>query len=296
MVVDKAFFMLFRNAASARSFVACLALVPASVAFAACSTVTPAEPSCEGYRDEEPPAGAAVTWRFVNATNRTIYLAPAQGCSSVEAGYQLTGPEGTPVRTESDVCGGSCEMLQDYGNVACAADCAVPPIRALPAGTAWEHVWDATEWASTEMSEACVDNGGLDGEPSDTRPATSGPEHVMCVQRVAAAAGAYEFALDAFSACVDNDELCTCTTTDADGTCRVSDGFSAQVQGQKLSAKTTFSMPATGVVEVRFEGELCEPSSSTTPCAAYASNGCCEGEACVDDGTGQKRCTPPPAP
>jgi len=297
MAVDKAFFMHLFGLARSRSFVASIALLPAALAVAACSTVTPGEPSCEGYLDEAPAAAAAVTWRFVNATNRPIFLAPAQGCSAVEAGYQLTGPAGTPVRTESDVCGGSCEMLQEYGDVACAADCAVPPIRALPPGTTWEHVWDGSEWASAQMPQECVDDGGsFAQDATDTRPATSPPEPVTCLQRVTAEAGNYELSLDAFSACVNGDELCTCDTTDPDGTCRISDGFSGQVHGQKLSGKTTFTVPSTGVVEVRFEGELCEPSSNTTPCAAYASNGCCEGEACVDDGAGQKRCTPPPSP
>ena len=280
-----------RSASLIRPLLASIALLPASFAFLACSTVTPGAPSCDLFMNEEPEPTLAVTWRFVNATSQPIFLAPAQGCSSVEAGYLLTGPEGTPVVTESDVCGGSCEVLHEQGQVACAADCAVPPIRALPPGTAWEHVWEATEWATASMPNDCVAEDGFGADEQD------GPQDVDCRQRLVAESGQYEISLDAYSACVSGvDMLCTCATTDADGTCRVSDGFSSELKGKKLSAKTTFSVPAAGVVEVRFEGDLCQPSSSTTPCMGYGADGCCQGETCLEDNDGVKRCSPVSAP
>lgn len=294
MALDTLSFPSFRSSFLVRALLGSVALLPA-VAFTACSTTTTTEPSCEGYLNEEPPAAATMTWRFVNATNLPIFLAPAQGCSSVGAAYQLTGPEGG-VKTESDVCGGSCEMLQEHGDVACAADCAVPPIRALPPGTSWEHVWDGSEWASRDMPDACVESDGAFADARDARPATARAESVDCLQRVAAADGAYELSLEAYTACVSGDELCTCDSTDADGTCRVSEAFSSEVQGKKLSAKTSFTMPSPGVVEVRFEGELCRPSSTTTPCAAYGNDGCCQGETCSADAMGELRCVAAAAP
>jgi hypothetical protein len=140
------------------------------------------------------------------------------------------------------------------------------------------------------MPDGCVENDAAFAEATGTRPATARAESVDCVQRVAAADGAYELALDAYTACVSGDELCTCDTTEVDGTCRVSDAFSSEVVGKKLSAKTTFTMPSPGVVEVRFEGELCRPSSTTAPCAAYGSDGCCQGETCAADAMGELRC------
>jgi hypothetical protein len=142
------------------------------------------------------------------------------------------------------------------------------------------------------MPDDCVEQGGGIGpanEPSDG-------DHVECYQRVAAEAGNYELSLDAYTACVEGDELCTCDTTDPDGTCRVSDGFAATLTGKKLSAKTTFTMPSPGVVEVRFEGELCQPSSNTMPCAEYGAEGCCQGETCAVDPMGERRCMPVSSP
>jgi hypothetical protein len=239
-----------------RAIAAAACATPVFFAFAltACdSNVTPGGPVCSGFEDAEAVPTAAVTWRFVNATNVPLYLQPAEGCSSVEIGYRLTGTDGAVLTPESGPCAGSCEQLQEEGDLACAADCAIPPVRMLPPGTSFEHVWDATHWQQKEMSEECVASPG--GFPQ-SEPLDSGPEMIDCVQRVQAEPGRYELSLTAFTTCTAGTKPCDCEgAPDPDGTCRVADGFSAQLDGTPFNGKVSFSVPTTGVVEMRFEGQ-----------------------------------------
>lgn len=230
----------------------CATSLVLAVGMAACdSNVTPGEPPCDGFEDAEPETAKAVTWRFVNATNAPIFLQPAGGCSSAEIGYMLTGPGGTELTTQNGPCGGSCQQLQEEGELACAADCAVPPVRMLPAGTSFEHVWNATHWQAQEMSEECV--AASDGFPQ-SEPLDSGPEPVSCLQRVQAEPGTYDLALAAFTTCSSGSGACACEgSPDPDGTCRLAESYSAQLGGTKLDGKVSFSLPASGVVEMRFE-------------------------------------------
>lgn len=248
--------------------------------------------SCEGFDNATPVAASAVTWRIVNDTNLPLYLEPAPGCSSTPFGFVLTGPGGAVLQPQGYVCGESCETLQEHGHVACAADCAIPPVRMIPAGGTYEHVWDATHWQQTEMPRACVASTDSIGQ---SHPADSEMADVeVCAQRVLADAGTYEIALAAFSACKNGDELCACDAPEPDGTCQVAEVYQAELTGKQLTASISFDMPATGDVEIRFEEDLCAPSSSS-PCATYQDDGCCTGETCATT-AGGLTCTPPAAP
>lgn len=234
------------------------ATVIASAASGCESEVNPGEPSCEGYDNVEPAASAAVTWRFVNATDVPLYLDPATSCSLVEAGFHLFDSTGTELQLDGGSCGGSCQSLQDQGYVVCDAACALPPVQLLAPGATFEHVWDGAFWQSKKMPEECVAGSSSfpQSEPAD-EPADPDQvaNEVECQQKQLAADGTYELRQKAFTVCSQGAEVCACDgPPDADGSCRVADSFSVELGGEMIDGKVSFSVPAPGVIELRYEG------------------------------------------
>ena len=222
------------------------------------SEVNPGEPSCEGYENVEPEASSAVTWRFVNATDVPLYLEPATSCTAVEAGFQLFDASGVELRLEGGVCGGSCEVLQEQVQVACPAHCALPPLQMIAPGATFEHVWAGSFWQSRTMPDGCVaqDGGFPQSEPAND-PAE--PANVECQQLLVAPADAYELRLKVYTVCTRGTDACLCEgTPDASGSCRIADSYAADLAGETLEGKVAFTIPAPGVVELRYEGTFAQ--------------------------------------
>jgi hypothetical protein len=173
-----------------------------------------------------------VTIRIKNAKNVPIYLGGDTGSCGPTEMYGIADPSG-PLALHAGGCGYTCEALQQHDDV-CPDSCFLPPTIYIAPGGTYEETWSGTSFPTAQMPSECYFN----------------PEYAYdsCYQRTAVPTGAYvatAVASDQLT-CLDVG-ICSCEP-DAKGSCQIPYGGSPS--GQMLEGKVSFTMPATGVVEI----------------------------------------------
>jgi hypothetical protein len=180
------------------------------------------DPECVPFHDQD--GDYPLTFRVRNNTGVDVYL---PGVCDLPMFHleEAAGQGDTFYGNRDTACLQTCEELQSEEPYACTAGACAPTSFRIPIGATMDIPWNGTGLRSTSMPAKCAEDG----------------QTTSCTQIVAADAGRFSFAVDAYSSC---GEGCACEPS---GLC------SGEATGlQAFVVPITFDYP-TPVVELVLE-------------------------------------------